>query len=89
MSKNTKLRLYKVLIRPIDLYACETLASTKLDEKRLILFERKILRKIYGPKINEENSYERRTNAELKTMFNGPNILGILKSRRISWAGHV
>jgi len=53
------------------------------------LFERKILRKIYGPKRNEENIYERRTNAELRAIFNEPNIVGILKSRRISLAGHV
>jgi hypothetical protein len=71
------------------LYACGAWASTKSDEKRLLLFERKILRRIYGPKRNEENLYERRTNAELRAMFNEPNIMGILKSRRISWAGHV
>lgn len=53
LSKNMKIRLYKVLIRPIVLYARGTWASTKSDEKRLIVFERKILRKIYGPKRNE------------------------------------
>ncbi|KAL4084697.1 hypothetical protein QTP88_027621 [Uroleucon formosanum] len=89
ISKNTKIRLYKVLIKPIVLYACGAWASTKSDEKRLLLFERKILRRIYGPKRNEENLYERRTNAELRAIFNEPNIVGILKSRRISWAGHV
>jgi len=90
LSKNTKLRLYKVLIRPVVLYACGAWASTKSDEKRLLIFERKILRRIYGPKRNEEeNIYERRTNAELKEIFNEPNIVGILRSRRISWAGHV
>jgi RNAse (barnase) inhibitor barstar len=89
ISKNTKIRLYKVLIRPIVLYACGAWASTKSDEKRLLLFERKILRRIYGPKRIEENIYERRTNAELRAIFNEPNIVGILKSRRISWAGHV
>ena len=55
-----------MLIRPIVLYACGAWASTKSDEKRLLIFERKILRRIYGPKRNEEeNTYERRTNAEL------------------------
>ncbi|KAE9545357.1 hypothetical protein AGLY_000900 [Aphis glycines] len=89
LSRNTKLRLYKVLIRPIVLYACEAWASTKSDEKRLLLFERKILRRIYGPKRNEENTSERRTNAELRIIFNETNIVGILKSRWISWAGYV
>jgi len=89
LSRNTKLKLYKVLIRPIVLYVCGACASTKSDEKRLLLFERKILRRIYGPKRNEENTYERRTNADLRAIFNETNIVGILKSRRISWAGHV
>ncbi|XP_022172631.1 uncharacterized protein LOC111035356 [Myzus persicae] len=75
-------------VKPIVLCACGAWASTKSDEKRLLLFEWKILRRIYGPKRNEENLYERRTNAELRAMFNEPNIVGILKSRRISWAGH-
>jgi len=55
----------------------------------LLLFERKILRRIYGPERNEENTYEQRTNAELRTIFNETNIVGILKNRRIRWAGHV
>lgn len=48
-------------------------------------FERKILRKIHSPKRNENNTYERTTNKELKIMFNMQNIIGIFKSRRISW----
>lgn len=72
LSRNSKLRLYKVLIRPI--YACGAWASTKSDEKKLLLFERKILRRIYGPKRNEENTYDRRTNAELRKIFNKTNI---------------
>lgn len=60
---------------------------TKSDEKRLILVERKILRKIFGPKRKEEeNTYEQRTNVELKTIFNKSDLVGILKSR-ISWVG--
>lgn len=57
LSKNTKLRLCKVLIRPIVLYAFGAWASIKLDEKRLIImFERQILRNIYDSKRNEEDN---------------------------------
>jgi hypothetical protein len=67
LSRRTKIRLYKVLVRPIVLYACAAWASTKADEKKLMTFERKILRRIFGPKKNTENNeYERRTNAELR-----------------------
>lgn len=44
---------------------------------------------MYGPKRNEQTLYERRTNAELREIFNEPNIGGILKIKWIRWAGHV
>jgi len=50
----------------------------RLDEKKSIVFERKILCKIYSQK-------KRKTNAKLRAMFNEPDIVGILKSRKISW----
>jgi hypothetical protein len=45
-----KYKIYKTLIRPVVLYGCESWTVTKTDEGKLsIFFERKILRKIYGP----------------------------------------
>lgn len=64
LSRKTKITLYKVLIRRITLYACETWATTKMDESKLIVFERKILREIFGPKKNEEGEFKIRTNEE-------------------------
>lgn len=79
-----------MLIRPIFLYACGAWASTKLGKKRLLVFERKILRRIFGPERNEEeNTYEQETNAELIALFNEPNIIATIKRRWISWSGHV
>lgn len=58
-------------------------------KKSLIILENKILHKIYGSKISEEdNTHERRTNAELREIFNEPYIVETLKSRRMSWASH-
>ncbi|KAL4085316.1 hypothetical protein QTP88_027175 [Uroleucon formosanum] len=54
LSRKSKVTLYKVLVRPIALYASSTWATTKSDEKKLEVFERKILRKIFGPKKNNE-----------------------------------
>jgi hypothetical protein len=62
---------------------------TKSDEKKLEIFERKILWKIFGPKKNNEGEYEIQSNKNLEELYNEPNIFGTLKSGRISWAGHV
>jgi hypothetical protein len=54
-----------------------------------MIFERKILHRIFGPKRNEEGSYEIKSNRELNALFNEPSIVAPFKSQRIRWAGHV
>jgi hypothetical protein len=55
-----------------------------------VIFESKIIRKIFSLKNNTDNNeYERRTNAELKELFDKTDIVGVLKSRRLSWTRHV
>jgi len=80
--------LYKVLIRPVALYACGAWATTMTDEKRLATFERKVLRRIFGPKRNALGDFELRTNREVE-LYGETNIIGVLKSSRLGWAGHV
>lgn len=53
------------------------------------VLERKILRIIYGQKKNEEGEFEIRTNGELRRLFGKANIIGVVKSKRIRWDGHV
>jgi hypothetical protein len=57
-------------------------------EKMLMTWERKILRKIYGP--TKENAQWRiKTNEELMTKYKVPDIVNVIKIRRLEWLGHV
>jgi hypothetical protein len=90
LSIETKTKLYIAYLRPIAIYACETWSTIRGNELKLLIFERKILRKIYGPIINPETgSYERRKNEDIESILNKPYIQACLKAKRLEWAGHV
>jgi hypothetical protein len=70
-------------------YGCEAWTSTNRDKKYLRIFERRILRKIFGPLQNEDGSWRIRTNYELNELIRNADIVRFIKSRRIAWLGHV
>jgi len=49
LKKNTKMKIYKTMIRPVVTYSSETWTLTAKDENNLCIFEKQILRKIFGP----------------------------------------
>jgi hypothetical protein len=62
---------------------------TKKEEQALLIFERKIFRRImYGPKY-EDGEWKSRTNRELEESSKGENIVKWIKGQRISWLGHL
>jgi hypothetical protein len=61
---------------------------TKKEEKALLIFEKKIFRRIYGPKY-EDGEWKSRTNHELEELSKGENIVKWIKGQRISWLGHL
>ena len=66
----------------------EAWALTKKEEEAVLIFGRKIFRRIYGPKY--ENGYwKSRTNRELEEMSKGENVVKLIKGQRISWLGHL
>jgi len=84
----TKKKMYLAYLRPI--VTCETWSTTQGDEEKLLIFERKVLRKIYRLVRNElTGDYERRINTNLKSLYNKPNIKCFLKAKRLEWASHV
>ena len=72
------------------LYGCETWSLTLREERRLRVCENSMLRKVFGPK-REEVTWEWRKlrNEELNDLYPLPNIVRVVKSRRMRWAGHV
>jgi hypothetical protein len=77
-----------MLIRPVVTYGSETWTLTKADENLLRIFERKILRKIYGP-IQEGDTWRIRSNEELNRYINGEDIVKFIKVQRRRLLGHV
>jgi len=69
-------------------YGAEAWTLTKKDEQALIVFERKIFIRIYGPKY-ENGEWKSRTNREPEEMSKGENIVKWIKGQRISWLGHL
>ena len=66
----------------------EAWTLTKKKEQALLIFERKIFRRMYGPKY-ENGEWKSRTNRELEEMSKGENIVKCIKGQRISWLGHL
>jgi hypothetical protein len=61
---------------------------TKKEEQAVLIFERKIFRRLYGPKY-EDGEWKSRTNRELEEMSKGEHIVKWIKGQRISWLGHL
>ena len=70
ISKYTKWRLYKTLIRPVVTYASETWILKEAIKQKLMIFERKILRKIFEPNKQADNSWKIKTNAQTSHLKN-------------------
>jgi hypothetical protein len=51
--RNVKVKIYKTIILPVVLYGCETWSLTLREEHRLMVFESRVLRRIFGPKRDE------------------------------------
>jgi hypothetical protein len=88
LSRQTKSTVHKILIRPVLLYGSETWVLTKREENQLFVIERKVLRTIGGPKI-ENGVYRRRYNHELEREFDSPTVLNVTKTGRLRYAGHM
>jgi hypothetical protein len=72
----------------VVLYGEETWTLTRRDEERLLTWERKLLRKIYGA-LNEKGQWRIRRNMELYQLYKDLDLVTEIKKRRLHWIGHV
>ena len=78
------------IILPVVLYGCETWSLTLSEERRLRVFENRVLRRVFGPRKDEvTGEWKKLHNEELSDLCALPNIVRVVKSRRMRCAGHV
>ena len=88
LSRNLEIEIYRTTI--FLLYGCGTWSLTLRKECGLRVFENRVLRKIFGPKRDKGTGEWRKLhNEELNHLYSSPNIVQVIKLRRIRWAGHV
>jgi hypothetical protein len=90
VSKNVKIRIYKTIILPVVLYRCETWSLILREEHRLRVFEKRVLRRIFGPRRDEmAGGWNELHNEEFHDLYSSPSIIRMIKLRRMKWTRHV
>jgi len=80
------MKIYKTIIRPVVTYSSETWTITTKDENDLRIFERQILRKIFGS-VNIDNIWRTRNNMEIDKLAEDADIMRFIKAQRIKGCG--
>jgi hypothetical protein len=89
ISKKVKIKIHKTVTLLVVMYGCKTWSLTFSEEHRLRVFEDRVLRRIFGPRKQEDKSLRKLHNDELHSLYSSPSIVRVIKSRRMRWAGHV
>jgi dihydrofolate reductase len=90
LSKNLKNKIYRNITLPVVLYGRETWSLILREERRLRVFENRVLSRVFGTKRDEVTEEWRKLhNEELNDLYSLPKIVRVVKSRRMRWAGHV
>jgi hypothetical protein len=87
-KKNTKMKIYKTMIRPVVTHRSETGTLTAKDKNNLRIFEIQILRKIFGP-VDIDNIWRIRNNMEIDKLIEGADTVRFIKAQSIKWLGHI
>jgi len=89
LTKNFKIKIYRTIILHVVLYWCETWSLILREERRLRVFENRVL-KIFEPKRDEATwEWRKLHNEDLNDLYSSLNIVRVIKSRRMRRAGNV
>ena len=84
LSKNLIIKVHGNIIFPVVFYGCETWSLTLREERRLRVFQNRVLRRIFGPRRDEVTGEWRKLhNEELNDVYSSPKIVRVIKSRRM------
>jgi hypothetical protein len=79
LSKNLKIKIYRTIISPVVLYGCETWSITLREERRLRVFENRVLRGVFGPERDEvTGEWGKLRNEKLNYLYSLPSIVRVL-----------
>ena len=85
-----KIKINRTIILPVVLYGCETWSLTLREGHGLRVFENRVLRRIFGAERDGVTGELRKLhNEELNDLYCSPNIVRVIISRTMIWAGHV
>jgi len=90
LSKNIKIKIYRTILLSFVVYGCETWSLILRDQRRLRVFENRVLRRLLGPTWDEVKSeWKKLYNEKLNDLYCSPNVIWVNKSGRMRLAGHV
>jgi hypothetical protein len=89
VSKKLKLKLYCSIIRPTVTDGCETWVWKETIKNKLMVFERKVLKRIFGSTKESDGTWRIKTNDELDELIRHKNIINHIKTQRLNWFGHL
>jgi len=90
LSRQLEFKIYRTILLPLVLCGCETWSRTFRKERRLRVLENRVLSRIFGPKRDDVTREWRKLHyEELNDLYSLPNIVRVIKLRRIRWVWHV
>ena len=88
-SKDMTIKIYKTTILLVMVYGCETSSLILREECSLRVLENRFMRRMFGPKRDENGEWRMLHNEELHSLYCSPHQFGAIKSRNLRLAGHV